>query len=205
MIQNNKQKRLHLAACVLALFVSLGFTGWRVQSAFGARPEAARSPASAPSNTINSGGAHLLQNSDPSNFKDPSAENINLQKNAADTFAKVAFAGENPFERLARARRAADEAKAAATRSIQQNATTTIPNNQETASRPSEIANINNLLVVRALIDAGEKSTILVGDRVLSIGDQAPGTNAVFVRVETGKAYFKVGGEIISIQPSAKK
>ncbi|MBI3820007.1 MAG: hypothetical protein HY286_15025 [Planctomycetes bacterium] len=194
-----QKRRIAISVCFLA--VALGFTGWRMQSAFAGRAQSGPSGANAADQNLHFD--KLTKNDAPLGVKD--AEIINIKKTAAAVFSNVDLASENPFEQIARFRREAAEAKLALQKTLEAGnraAPGTDSRPSESTADPEPRPSIIN---IRALVDAGAKSVVLYDDRVLRIGDALPDGSAVFEKVENGKAWFRRGAGLVAAAPSKKK
>jgi len=194
-----KQKQ-KLTIGLLALAGALGFTGIQLKSALAAPgSESIAHENGAPLNTtLSNGGIAGPEKQDASAASQPA-------KSATVIFTNTPFADGNPFEQLAKARRESAEALAAAKAALNEalhKQKTAEPGSAATQSAPAaELLEIN----VRAVIEAGEKSTALVGADVILLHHTVPGTALVLEKVANGKAYFRAGADLIEVAPSAKK
>ncbi|MFN0206985.1 MAG: hypothetical protein ACKVS6_11850 [Planctomycetota bacterium] len=196
------KQRQKITIAMLALAGALGFAGIQLKSTL----------ASPGSETIINENGEARDITIPSGGEAGGAGNARHEDSAASRPAKSAtviltntpFAGGNPFEQLVKARREAAEALAAAKAALHETRQKQQIEEAGSESRPARAKELLDLNV-RAVIEAGEKSTVLVGADVILLNHIVPGTALILEKVANGKAYFRSGAELIEIAPSAKK
>lgn len=202
-IKKNDKKRAAIA--IATLFCALGFTGWRMQSAFGGNGGAQASPADAPV-SVNITDPTQEQGDAPASKVEMRLDTLETEKtNAAELLTRAHFTNDNPFEMLAQVRHEAQQQKLAAERAkkaiesmVTPPAAPVAPEIPDRSLPITPLPEIPRNIEIRGLIEAGPKSTVLIGSVLLNIGDTTPDGLAVLEEVAGGKAWFRRGGERVA-------